>query len=61
MDATAQGMVRGEVGGHRRADERAAGVVEAVAERGVARQHDVDDALRRVGQQLLGQAGRKQR
>jgi hypothetical protein len=45
-----------QIGGERGADQRAAGlVVEAVAQRRVARRHHAHHALRCVGQQVLGQ------
>ena len=61
MDAIGQRAAGGEFGGHRRADEGAAVLVEAVAERGVARQHDVDDALGVSASSSSGRPSRKQR
>jgi hypothetical protein len=46
-------MVRRQISRHRRPDEGPAGIVEAVAQRGIAGQHDIDDALRRVGKQFF--------
>jgi hypothetical protein len=48
-------MIHPQIGGHSSAHQSAAVVVESLAERGKARQHDVDNALGRIGEQILGQ------
>ena len=48
-------MVRGEVGRQHGVNESGAIVVEPFSERGVARQQNVHNALRRIREQLSGQ------